>query len=127
MINYGHIQGYNISLIISTPRICRLVLIYGCRLGLSYIDILSLSLSFLYRVAIIKIYDVRRFFLKPRYRFTKSMIHNKFRLIRPGCLRPSIVLIVQNRGLKHHSFFSNDSYPLFHPAKRLRQTEHIMI
>ena len=32
------------------------------------------------------------------------MIHNKICLIRPGCLRPSIALTVQNRGLKHHSF-----------------------
>ena len=32
------------------------------------------------------------------------MIHNKIHLIRPGCLRLSIVLAVQNRGLKHHSF-----------------------
>ena len=32
------------------------------------------------------------------------MIHNQICLIRPGCLRPSIALTVQNRGLKHHSF-----------------------
>ena len=32
------------------------------------------------------------------------MIRNKIHLIRPGCLRPSIALTVQNRGLKHHSF-----------------------
>ena len=33
-----------------------------------------------------------------------NMIHNKIHLIRPGCLRPSIALTVQNRGLKHQSF-----------------------
>ena len=32
------------------------------------------------------------------------MVHDKIHLIRPGCLRPSIALTVQNRGLKHQSF-----------------------
>ena len=36
------------------------------------------------------------------------MIHNKIHLISPGCARPSIV---QNCGLKHHSFHSKDDFP----------------
>ena len=34
----------------------------------------------------------------------RGMIHNKIHVICPGCLRPSIALTVQKRGLKHHSF-----------------------
>ena len=34
----------------------------------------------------------------------RSTIHHPSFTIRPGCLRPSIALTVQNRGLKHQSF-----------------------
>ena len=36
----------------------------------------------------------------------RGMVHNKIHLIRQGCLRPSIALTVQNRGLKHQSFIT---------------------
>ena len=39
----------------------------------------------------------------------RGTIHNKFHLICPGCLHPSIALTVQNRGLKHRSFHSLNS------------------
>ena len=35
--------------------------------------------------------------------YHRGMILNKIHLIRTGCLRHSIALIVQNRGLNHHS------------------------
>ena len=35
---------------------------------------------------------------------SRGMIHNQFPFIRPGCLRPSTALTVQNRGLKHPLF-----------------------
>ena len=38
------------------------------------------------------------------------MIHSKIHLIRLDCLRPSIALIVKNRGLKHHSFINTHIY-----------------
>ena len=41
----------------------------------------------------------------PDWSYARGMVHNKIHHIHPGCLRPSIALTVQNRGLKHQSLF----------------------
>ena len=38
------------------------------------------------------------------YEFIQLLVLMEIHLIRPGCLRPSITLTVQYRGLKHQSF-----------------------
>ena len=63
------------------------------------------------------------------------MIHNKIHLISPSCLRPSIALIVQNRGLNHHQpialfTYDYDPHNCFHtltPIKLiLRSTKNCL-
>ena len=50
---------------------------------------------------------------------TRGMLHNKKKyLISPGCPRPSIVLIVQNRGLKHQSFSISNTLQCLIPPRR---------
>ena len=50
------------------------------------------------------------------------MIHSKIHLIRPGSLRPSIALIVQNLGLKHQSFIHSNSFEKYIDSKNLMES-----